>query len=140
MLKYYVASYHICCTYIFSGFHVNKFCMKVEPNIELNPSNHKSVRRKMFHYYTLFLYAISLQTTSIPVDTRRHFNVYKATSIDVDATSCVYWDWAAEIISNFQCSTLLAKIEIKPAPNCFLSPNSSFSHSFHVFGAQKPRF
>ena len=59
MLKYCGGSYHICCTDIFSGFHVNKFSTKLEPNIELNPSSYKSVRRKMFDY-TLFLYAISL--------------------------------------------------------------------------------
>ena len=39
----------------FSAFHFNRFCTKVEPDIELKPSNHESVRRKMFQNFALFL-------------------------------------------------------------------------------------
>ena len=38
----------------FSVFHVNKFCMKVETDAELDPSKNESFRRKMFQNYTLF--------------------------------------------------------------------------------------
>ena len=62
--------------------------------------------------------------SNMPVDTQRRFNVYKTTSyrrlIDVETTSCVYWDvliFAMKILGKltaFQLSLRLTAFGIFP--------------------------